>query len=92
MFRTNPSVVYGAWPYPEYPLYYYPPPAGWVVGGTIATGLAWAHTPSAGRSGTTSIGTINIDIDRNVNIDADRNFNKWEHNFIAVASPITAPT
>ena len=37
----DPAVVYGEWPYPEYPPYYYPPPAGYVVGGAIATGLAW---------------------------------------------------
>ena len=24
----NPSVVYGEWPYPDYPPYYYPPPRG----------------------------------------------------------------
>src|SRR6187551_1527859 len=27
----DPGVVYGAWPYPAYPPYYFPPPAGWVV-------------------------------------------------------------
>jgi uncharacterized membrane protein YgcG len=80
----NPSVVYGAWPYPEYPPYYYPPPAGWVVGGAIATGLAWGAAYAVGREIWDDIdwhhGNIDIDIDRNVNIDADRNFNKWEHN------------
>jgi hypothetical protein len=80
----NPSVVYGAWPYPEYPPYYYPPPAGWVVGGAIATGLAWGAAYAVGREIWDDIdwhhGNIDIDIDRNVNIDADRNFTKWEHN------------
>ena len=37
----DPAVVYGEWPYPEYPPYYYPPPAGYIVGGAIATGIAW---------------------------------------------------
>jgi hypothetical protein len=76
--------VYGTWPYPEYPPYYYPPPAGWVVGGAIATGLAWGAAYAVGREIWDDIdwhhGDIDIDIDRNVNIDADRNFNKWEHN------------
>ncbi len=27
----NPSVVYGAWPYPAYPPYYYPPAYGYPV-------------------------------------------------------------
>jgi hypothetical protein len=34
----DPAVVYGAWPYPDYPPYYYPPGPGYVVGGAIATG------------------------------------------------------
>ena len=81
---TNPSVVYGEWPYPEYPPYYFPPPAGWVVGGAIATGIAWGAAYAIGREIWDDFdwhhGNIDIDIDRNVNIDADRNFNKWEHN------------
>ena len=80
----NPSVVYGAWPYPGYPPYYYPPQAGWVAGGAIATGLAWGAAYAVGREIWDDIdwhhGNIDIDIDRNVNVDADRNFNKWEHN------------
>lgn len=77
----EPAVVYGAWPYPAYPPYYFPPPAGYIVGGAIATGLAWGAAYAIGheiwddfdwRHG-------NIDIDRNVNINVDRNFNKWEH-------------
>jgi hypothetical protein len=28
----NPTVVYGAWPYPSYPPYYIPPPPGYYVG------------------------------------------------------------
>jgi hypothetical protein len=80
----NPSVVYGTWPYPEYPPYYYPPASGWVVGGAIATGLAWGAAYAVGREIWDDIdwrhGNIDIDIDRNLNIDVDRNFNKWEHN------------
>jgi len=37
----NPTVVYGAWPYPAYPPYYYPPPPGYWWSRTIATGIAW---------------------------------------------------
>jgi hypothetical protein len=80
----NPAVVYGEWPYPDYPPYYYPPPSGYIVGGAIATGLAWGAAYAIGREIWDDIdwrhGDIDIDIDRNVNIDVDRNFNKWEHN------------
>jgi hypothetical protein len=80
----DPAVVYGTWPYPEYPPYYYPPPAGWTVGGAIATGIAWGTAYAIGREIWDDIdwrhGNIDIDIDRNINIDADRNFTKWEHN------------
>jgi Protein of unknown function (DUF3300) len=36
----DPAVVYGAWPYPEYPPYYFPAP-GYIGAGLIATGLAF---------------------------------------------------
>src|SRR4029078_5543380 len=80
----EPAVVYGDWPYPAYPPYYFPPPAGWVGGGAIATGLAWGAAYAIGREIWDDFdwrhGNIDVDIDRNVNIDANRNFNKWEHN------------
>ena len=37
----NPSVVYGAWPYPAYPPYYYPPAPAYYGGALLATGLAF---------------------------------------------------
>src|SRR6201987_2528229 len=36
----DPSVVYGAWPYPDYPPYYWPPPP-YIGYGLLATGLAF---------------------------------------------------
>ena len=38
----EPSVVYGAWPYPDYPPYYFEPRPGYIFGGALATGLAWS--------------------------------------------------
>jgi hypothetical protein len=77
----DPTVVYGEWPYPEYPPYYYTPPTGYVVGGAIATGLAWGVAYAIGREIWDDIdwdhGDINIDLDRNVAIHRD--FKKWEH-------------
>ena len=77
----DPAVVYGEWPYPEYPPYYYPPPSGYIVGGAIATGLACGVAYAVGREIWDDIdwdhGDINIDVDRNIdidrNVDIDRN-------------------
>ena len=80
----DPAVVYGAWPYPAYPPYYFPPPPGYIVGGAIVSGLAWGAAFAIGHEIWDDFdwrhGNINVDIDRNVNIDVDRNFSKWEHN------------
>jgi hypothetical protein len=80
----NPSVVYGTWPYPDYPPYYYPPPAGYIYGGAIARGLAWGAAFAIGNEIWDNInwdrGDINVNIDRNVNRNIERNFTKWEHN------------
>jgi len=80
----NPSIVYGAWPYPDYPPYYYPPPAGYIYGGAIARGLAWGAAFAIGNEIWDNIdwdrGDINVNIDRNVNRNVERNFSKWEHN------------
>jgi hypothetical protein len=37
----NPAVVYGAWPYPAYPPYYYPPAPYYYPGAALATGIAF---------------------------------------------------
>ena len=80
----DPAVVYGEWPYPDYPPYYYPPAPGYVVGGAIATGLAWGAAFAIGHEIWDNFdwdrGNINVNIDRNVNRNVDRNFQKWEHN------------
>src|SRR5689334_4901133 len=36
----DPGVVYGSWPYPSYPPYYFGYP-GYIAGGVVATGLAF---------------------------------------------------
>jgi hypothetical protein len=70
----NPTVVYGAWPYPAYPPYYYYPPAyppgaaffsftaGVIVGGAIWGNCNWGHS----------------DID--INVNRYNNFNRTEFN------------
>jgi hypothetical protein len=77
----NPTVVYGAWPYPAYPPYYYYPPgyvagaafvgftAGVAVGSALWGGCNWGHN------------------DVNINVNRYNSFNKtnvangnWQHN------------
>ncbi|MFO1311427.1 MAG: DUF3300 domain-containing protein [Burkholderiales bacterium] len=77
----NPTVVYGTWPYPAYPPYYYYPP-GYVAGGAllgftagvIVGGALWGNC-NWGRG------------DVNVNVNRYNNFNRtnisngnWNHN------------
>ena len=85
----NPTVVYGAWPYPAYPPYYYYPPGyvaatsffsftfGVAVGSALWGNCNWGHSD------------IDIDIDRqnnfnNINAgdrgDGNRGNQKWDHN------------
>ncbi len=87
----DPAVVYGAWPYPAYPPYYYYPP-GYVAGaalftftmGAIVGGALWGGC-NWGR------GDVDINVNRNNNfnrneINANRNTGdrgnsgKWQHN------------
>ena len=37
----NPTVVYGAWPYPSYPPAYYPGVMSWYPGQALVSGLVW---------------------------------------------------
>jgi len=46
----DPSVVYGGWPYPDYPPYYFPWP-GYIGAGIIATGIAFGIGYALGNWG-----------------------------------------
>ena len=85
----EPSVVYGAWPYDDYPPYYFPPAPGYIVGGALATGIAWGAAYAIGNAIWDNFdwghGSINVDVDKNFNFDrhVDRNNVKvehWQHN------------
>jgi hypothetical protein len=80
----NPAVVYGGWPYPSYPPYYFPPPA-YVPGAILATGLAFGAGYALGRwasggywGGGVNWGGNNININRSTNINNIGN--NWQHN------------
>jgi hypothetical protein len=77
----DPAVVYGPWPYPDYPPdYYYPP--GYYAGGLLATGLAFGAGYALGRWGANywggsinwSGGGNNIQINRGARVE------HWQHN------------
>ena len=67
----NPSVVYGNWPYPDYPPVYYPPPPGYVAGTALAAGLVFATGVAIAR-GLWGVGYPNWRYG-NVNV----NVNRW---------------
>jgi len=77
----NPTVVYGAWPYPAYPPYpYYPPGYGagaaFVTGVAIgaAWGYAWGHSDWHG-------GNVNVDVNRNTNINSNINRSQYQQKY-----------
>ena len=85
----EPSVVYGTWPYEDYPPYYFPPAPGYIVGGVLATGIAWGAAYAIGNAVWDNVdwghGNINVDVDKNFNFDrhVDRNnvrVEHWNHN------------
>jgi len=86
----NPTVVYGAWPYPAYPPYYYPGVAAWYPGTALVSGLAWGVGFAAAGAmfggWNWGRGDVNVNVNRATNID--RNYtrnnvnagNNWQHN------------
>jgi hypothetical protein len=78
----DPAVVYGEWPYPDYPPYYWYPEPGYIASGIIATGIAfgagyalWRWT-SGGRFWG---GRINWG-GRQININRGAHVTHWQHN------------
>ncbi len=90
----NPTVVYGAWPYPAYPpAYYYPP--GYAAGAALfsfgvgmAVGAAWGY---AWGGCNWHGGDVDVNINRNTNINNNINRGNyakqyqggqgnWQHN------------
>ncbi len=80
----EPAVVYGVWPYPVYPPYYFAPP-GYIAAGIIRTGIAFGVGYALGRwasggnywGGGCNWRNNNITINRPININ--RPGNNWQH-------------
>jgi uncharacterized membrane protein YgcG len=75
----DPAVVYGSWPYPADPPYYFPA-GGYVAAGVVATGIAFGAGYALGRwnNGNYWGGNVNWN-NNNINIDRNR-VTHWEHN------------
>jgi Protein of unknown function (DUF3300) len=85
----NPTIVYGAWPYPAYPAVYLPPPPGYAFGAALVSGMAfaagvvvvgslwgWAQPGWGG-------GHVNVNVNRYNSINVNRthiNSNVWQPN------------
>jgi len=90
----DPSVVYGAWPYPAYPPYYYPPVGygawypGWYPGAALATGIAFgvgvAAVGALWGNCNWGGGNVNINVNRYNSINTNRQLaagqNRFQHN------------
>jgi hypothetical protein len=82
----DPAVVYGPWPYSDYPPYYWPPPA-YIGAAVIATGLAFGAGYALGRwanggyrwGGGFNWGGNNINVNRSISA-TNVNANNWTHN------------
>lgn len=86
----NPTVVYGAWPYPAYPPYYYYPP-GYTAGvamfsfaAGVAVGAAWGY---AWGNCNWHGGDVNVNVNKNTSYNNTINRNayvnqngNWKHN------------
>ena len=91
----NPTVIYGAWPYPAYPPYYYYPPgyvattAAFSFAAGVAMGAAWGY---AWGSPNWNSGNVKYNYNQNININNNinrQNYAKqtpaggqgnWQHN------------
>jgi hypothetical protein len=82
----NPVVVYGAWPYPAYPPYYYYPPgyvattAAFSFAAGVAVGAAWGYAWGNCNWGHND---IDVDINRNVNINQNIDRSKYQQQYQA---------
>ena len=91
----NPTVVYGAWPYPAYPPYpWYAP--GYAFGASmlafgtgVALGAAWGYAWGGANWGR---GKVDVDINRNTNFNTNINREQAKQNLQARGQKKGAPS
>jgi len=86
----NPTVVYGSWPYPSYPPYYYPPPAYYYPIATplmagLAFGIGIAAINNCWGGFNWGGGNVNINVNKFNNVNVNNRINgsgkaNWNHN------------
>ena len=86
----NPTVVYGAWPYPAYPPYYYPGVAAWYPGSALVRGFAWGvgFAAAGAMFGGWNWGHHDVNVNVNRATSINRNYSRnnlsasgnWQHN------------
>ncbi|MGJ7509856.1 DUF3300 domain-containing protein [Variovorax sp. GT1P44] len=81
----NPTVVYGTWPYPAYPPYYYPPAPYYYPGAALATGIAFgvgvAATAALWGNANWGGGNVNVNVNRYNSVNANRQIAANQTNF-----------
>jgi uncharacterized membrane protein YgcG len=85
----NPTTVYGTWPYPAYPPYYYPPSPyyypGYVPGAALASGIMWgigfAAVGSLWGNCNWGGGDININANKYNNINRNKQIDRSQTSF-----------
>ncbi len=77
----DPAVVYGAWPYPDYPPDYYYPDDTYFPGGVIATGLVFGSAYALWRWANWDHWHGHVDWNRrNIDINRGGRVEHWRHN------------
>src|SRR5262245_5619105 len=82
----NPTVVYGAWPYPAYPPYYYYPPGYALAGAAISFGIGMAVGGAIWGGCNWGGGDVDIDVNKNNNFNKNVNREGRQRNTTNVGS------
>lgn len=79
----NPTTIYGPWPYPSYPPYYYYPPGYAAVGSLISFGVGMAVGSALWGGCNWGGGNVNVNVNRYNNFNKTNiNNSNWNHNSV----------